>query len=150
MGGMDESRFNMWRAVVAMIHADNVVQPHEVNFILENTRNLKLSESQRTTLVGDISHPADIAALFRGITNRRDKEDFFHLARAISWADGHLDDDEEDMLAQMRKISMEKQDEELLRSSIREFQMIYVEGKVEERDPGFIGFVKGLMGRRGG
>lgn len=97
-GGVSESRFCMWRAVVAMMHADEVVKPHEVNFILEHIRDEPLSDEQRAVLQEDIKTPATIDVLAAGITHPVDRHDFFHLARAMAWADGELDRSERAVL----------------------------------------------------
>jgi len=112
--GLSESRFNMWRAVVAMVHADNIVQPHEINFILENTKNLPLSQEQSAQLAADVRTPYDINSAYGAITNPRDKEDFFHFARAIAWSDGEFDEREKGLLHKIAALSLNGDDEALL------------------------------------
>ena len=101
---LDESRFAMWRAVIAMIHVDGVVKPHEVNFILESLRDLPLSEQQRTALNEDISNGQDVAEQFSRISRERDREDFFHFARTVSWSDGDFHEIERDALARLARM----------------------------------------------
>ncbi len=105
---LNASRFNLWRAVVAMIHADGVIKPHEVNFIVEQTRDLPLSINQRGLLMEDINTPKDMKALFREITHPQDRKDFFRLARAIAWADGHYDEREEKLLTSLGLAHMDE------------------------------------------
>ncbi len=116
--GISDSRFNMWRAVVAMIHADNVVQPHEINFIVENTKNLPMSIAQAVQLAEDARSPFDIGKAYDGITNPRDKEDFFRFARAIAWSDGDFDAREQDFL---NRISATKADREIMEHAVKIF-----------------------------
>lgn len=148
MQGLSDSRFNMWRAVVAMAHADAVVKPHEINFILENTQNVPMTEEQRSTLAGDLRNPASMQELFDKIGNPRDKEDFFHLARAICWSDGDFDETEQAMLRQLRGLSFSRHDEEAMDSARGHFKGMFIEGTEEAADKSLFGMVKGLMGRK--
>lgn len=146
---VSESRFNMWRAVVAMIHADDVVQPHEIHFVLENTRGVPFTDEQRATLNQDIHSAADIQDLFQKITSPKDKEDFFHLARAISWSDGDFDERERSILLKMGRLAVRRQDEDLLRDSVRNFQDVYVDRKKTASDQNLFGVIRGLLKRAG-
>ncbi len=100
--GIPSSRFAMWRAVVAMIHADGVVKPHEIHFVLEGTKDLPLSAVQKAILAADLQTPVDVRSVFDGITNPRDREDFFHLARSISWSDGDFAVREQAMIRELQ------------------------------------------------
>ena len=145
---VSESRFSMWRAVAAMIHADDLVLPHEINFIIESTRDIPLTDEQRAILTWDLNHPGDIEMHFSKITNRRDKEDFFYFARAIAWSDGDFDDREQALLQRVRVLPMEKKDATLLESALNNFKGIYMEGKEggdNSADPSFMSMIKGLL-----
>lgn len=148
MQGLSESRFYMWRAVVAMAHADDVVKPHEVNFILENTQNVIMTEEQRSVLTEDLRRPVPMQRVFDRITNPRDKEDFFHLARALSWSDGDFDETEQALLRQLRGLSLSEEDEETMNSSRGHFHEMFIEGRGKPADTTFFGVVKELMGRK--
>lgn len=143
--GIPESRFNMWRAVVGVIHADHVVKPHEVNFILQSTRDIGLSDDQRAVLAEDIREGKAIETFYEKITSSKDKLDFFHLARAVSWSDGEFDDRERDLLIKLAGIAAKAQDEHLMQESNASFDDIYITGR-EAGDPSLIGMIKGLMG----
>jgi uncharacterized membrane protein YebE (DUF533 family) len=142
---LSESRFNMWRAVVAMVHADEIVQPHEINFILENTKTLPLSKEQFEILTEDLRTPADIESHFRKITLPRDKEDFFHLARAIAWSDGEFDETEKAMLHRIRALPMAPQDTAIMEKAIGNFRDIYIEGETPRGDQSIGSFIRGLI-----
>ena len=98
---LSHSRFNMWRAVVAMVHADGVVTPHELAFINNYLAELSLSEEQLAQIAEDLQKPQDIFIAFSLIESPEDKRDFFALARALSWCDGDLDAQEEKILKQL-------------------------------------------------
>lgn len=143
---ISESRFYMWRAVVAMAHADSVVRPHEIHFILENTKKLPLDETQRDVLTKDTETPADIRWLFSKIKHEDDRQDFFHLARALSWSDGHFDEREQELL-RLVGASAQGRDSEAIKISQRNFRDVYIEGKKEGTDKTLSDIIKGLISR---
>jgi uncharacterized membrane protein YebE (DUF533 family) len=145
MSGLSDSRFNMWRAVIVMAHADSVVKPHEINFIVENTRNLSMTEAQRTVLVNDIRSPASMQTVFDKISSPRDKEDFFHFARAICWSDGTMDDAEQSLYDQMKNLTLKVEDRNTMLMALAHFNGVYVDGTEKANDPGFFDMIKGLM-----
>ena len=120
---LSDSRFNMWRAVVAMAHADGVVTPHELSFINDHLKVMNLSEGQLKTVAQDLSVPQDTYDMFARIEEPQDKKDFFALARALSWCDGdfakqeqhiiqcleesHVDDETRDLLNETRDLMNE-------------------------------------------
>ena len=145
-GKVSDSRFHMWRAVVAVAHADSVVQPHEIHFIIENTKKLPLDDTQRETLALDMDTPGDIETLFAKITNRKDREDFFHLARALSWSDGNLDERERNLL-RIVGAPARAGEVESVKVSQRHFRDIYIEGDGAGVDKTLFDVVKGLIDR---
>ena len=92
--GVTNSRFYMWRAVVAMVHADGVVTPHEVTFVNDYIYDIDLSKEQLAVIGQDLQTPQDVYGMFSRITDKQDKKDFFALARALSWCDGDYDGQE--------------------------------------------------------
>jgi len=101
---LTESRFYMWRTVVAMVHADGVVTPHELAFVNDYISDIELSPSQLEILRDDLGVEQDIYEMFVNIKNRQDKIDFFSLARALSWCDGDLDQQEKEIIDRLQKI----------------------------------------------
>ena len=148
--GISESRFYMWRAVVAMMHADHVIKPHEINFILESTRDVPMDEAQRATLKADLTDAPSIDTMFAGITSPRDREDFFHLARALAWSDGHFDEREEEFLRRLQAAPLVMQMKEIFNQFQQEF-MVYAKtggGDLNNHDPAVLSLIKGLLGRK--
>jgi hypothetical protein len=146
-GTISDSRFNMWRAVVAMIHADHVIQPHEIHYILQSTRDLPMTDQQREQLRSDLSEKQDIQALFETITAPKDKADFFHFARAVAWSDGDFDEAEREAILKAG-LNVHEKDRALLKDSRADFEDIYLEGRDEEEEPTFSGFIKDVLKRR--
>jgi uncharacterized membrane protein YebE (DUF533 family) len=120
------SQFYMWRAVVAMAHADGVVTPHEVNFLQEQMKEIALSPGQLQTLAGDISKPQDIHAMFHQISDPQDKLTFFKLARVLSWSDGDFDAQERRIIDCLEKEMASSENRQMLedtRASVREITL---------------------------
>lgn len=86
--GLSESKFAMWRGVIFMIHADNVVTPQEISFINDCLKDTELSPLQLFIIAEDLKNPKNPQEIFDQITNPEDKKNFFKLARAVSWCDG--------------------------------------------------------------
>lgn len=113
--GVSESRFNMWRCVVAMAHADGVVTPHELSFINDYVKEIDFNKDHLKTIGDDLLNPKDIHELFLRVTDKQDKVDFFALARALSWSDGDYDIQEKKIIKQLEIAN--SIDEEMLRES---------------------------------
>ena len=109
MDQLHEDRFYMWRAVVAMMHADGVVTPHELSFINSHIDDLPLSEDQNKILHDDIQTAQDPYEMFAHINNVNDKRDFFALARALSWCDGDFDKQERLIIETLEKSHMDEE-----------------------------------------
>lgn len=148
MPKLSESRFNMWRAVIAMVHADHVVKPHEVNFILSRMRELALSEEQRRAIAEDIRAPKEVRPFFDRIVTPRDKEDFFHLARAVCWSDGEFNQPEREQLLQLAGLGAHSPEAAYLSGPARSFDTVYVGEDEADAAPSFMDFVRRLF-RRG-
>ncbi|HEU4837967.1 MAG TPA: hypothetical protein VFS88_00980 [Micavibrio sp.] len=145
--GLNESRFNMWRAVATMAHADSIVRPHEVHFILENTKDLPLTEAQRERLAFDLRSPSSMQTVFGKITSPRDKEDFFHFARALCWSDGDFDESEQSLLNHLHGLSLTGDEKRVMKYAMAHFNEIYIEGNGQVRDPGFMAMIRTMIGK---
>lgn len=115
--GISESRLSMWRAVIAMVHADGVVTPHEMAFVQNGIRNIGLSEAQMQVIGEDLQTPQDSYEMYSQITHPQDKHDYFALARAVSWCDGDLDKQEKLILKNLAKMQMNEDEMALLSKS---------------------------------
>ena len=104
---LNNSRFHMWRAVVAIAHADGVVTPHELFFINEYLKDITLSDEQREVIGQGLRNAQDIAHIFGQITEHQDQVDFFALARALSWSDGDFDAQEKKIIKRLEKQMLE-------------------------------------------
>ena len=115
--GLSESRFYMWRAVVAMVHADGVVTPHELSFINDYVKELDFSIAQLDIIGEDLREPQQAHDMFAKIAEREDKKDFFALARALSWCDGDYDAQEKFIIDHLEQENFIVENKELLNES---------------------------------
>lgn len=122
--GLSASRFYMWRAVFAMAHADGIVTPHEVSFLSESTYDLPLSDAQREILIKDIKDEQDPAVMFSQVTEAKDREEFFVLARVLCWSDGDFDAQERKVMDVLEDISAKQDAKNLLAQSKQVVQEI--------------------------
>lgn len=114
---LSESRFNMWRAVVAMVHADGVVTPHELSFIHDHISRLELSDGQLDVIKQDLKTAQDVYERFMVISDLEDQRDFFALARALSWCDGDFASQEQNILRHLQKALDDKEARHMLEES---------------------------------
>ena len=114
---MGASRFAMWRAVIAMVHADDIVTPHEVSFVNEQTKDLEFSDEQLKQMSEDFKTPQDVYKMFAQIQTKQDKRDFFMLARALAWCDGDLAEQEVHIIAVLESQEMANEDRVILQES---------------------------------
>ena len=140
------SRLYMWRAGVAMAHADGIVTPHEIDFLRAQMSDIPFNDAQIQTLAGDLGIAQDIHVMFRQITDINDKRDFFKLARVLSWSDGDyaaqerhiLDTIEQDMAADDRALLDES------RNAVKEIVLNGDQWNRQVKEKGFLGLIKRL------
>ena len=139
------SRFSMWRGVVVMIHADNVVTPQELCFINDYLRDLNLNSEQKEIIKDDLDNPRDAREIFAQITEEQDKIDFFALARAVAWCDGHFAKQEKAILQLLQGEHLTQDNMKLLKSSresMNELDLQQDEWKFKtERSKSLFGFL---------
>lgn len=115
--GISDSRMFMWRAVIAMVHADGVVTPHELAFVQDSIKDIGMSPEQLKIISHDLQTPQDSYEMFSQIQSPLDKKDYFALARAVSWCDGDLDKQEQLILKNLEKMHINEEEMKLLDQS---------------------------------
>lgn len=146
---MNPSRFYMWRAVVAMVHADGVVTPHEVSFVNEQFKGLDFTQKQLEQLAEDFKIPQDVNSMFAYVTTEEDKRDFFALARALSWCDGDMHKQEKHIIDVLEAENMDADTRGLLEESKEVLQEVDMSDQdwtyKNEHGKSVFGFLKQLM-----
>ena len=108
--GLNESRFNMWRAVFAMAHTDHVVTQEEKDFMRNYLLNVPFSDEQRDVLQDDIENPQHIEEMFDRISSPEDRGEFFQFARMLCWCDGDFHAQEEEIKTRLNDLQMKHLD----------------------------------------
>lgn len=143
--GISESRFYMWRAVVAMVHADGVVTPHELSFINDHVKQINFSAEQIKVIGEDLQTPQDVYDMFSRIFENQDKFDFFALARALSWCDGDFANQEQHILKHLEAVLQDSNARNLLdesREIMNEVELSQNQWKFKsERSKSLFGFL---------
>ncbi|MCC7304673.1 MAG: TerB family tellurite resistance protein [Alphaproteobacteria bacterium] len=116
---VSESRYYMWRAIFAAMHADHKVTDEERAFAGNYLSNVPFSEEQKTVLRNDLDTPKDIAEMFEKITDPADRGEFFEFTRNLLWADGDYARAEEQMFEHMMKSWMLRLNPEKLRAEVK-------------------------------
>lgn len=98
-----ESRFYMWRAVVALAHADGVVVPEEEALIENYLSHVAFTDEQKSILREDLKTPQSPYDMYEKITDRTDQAEFFQFARILVWCDGDLDRQEDQIFKHLQK-----------------------------------------------
>ncbi len=101
-----DSRFNMWRAVFAMAHADDIITDEEEKFMRDAISEYPFSEDQKAVLELDITQKANVGECFHSITDQHDKSEFFIFARLLVWSDGDFDAQERNIMDELKKVHM--------------------------------------------
>ena len=148
---LNESRFYMWRTVVAMAHADGVVTPQELSFINDYVRDINLSQEQLDIIGQDILNPQDISKMFSKITKAQDKTDFFALARALSWCDGDYDAQEKAIIESLEQADLMAVHQEAIEKSRELINEVTLDQNqwsfTTERSRNLFGFLAGKKAR---
>ena len=105
-GSVNESQFYMWRTLFAVAHADNVVTDEEIKFMAEILEEVQFTEEQTNILKDDIVNAKNISAMFAGITNPKDRIQFFEFARDLVWVDGDFASEEQSAMIDLYKQHM--------------------------------------------
>ena len=84
---LDSSKFAMWRAAVAIFHADGEIDPEEKEWLEEKISKIGFSPEQEKILISDMNNGVSFDAMLEKVTDRKDRAFLLHLVRTV----GHLD-----------------------------------------------------------
>lgn len=118
--GLSDSRFNMWRAVVALAHLDDYIAVEEQDFIGRYLQNVPFDEEQKAVLLNELAEGGDVKEFFDQITEPSDQSDFFEFARMICWCDGDYDAQEEKIFEYLKGVQMHRVNEGAMYNLVRE------------------------------
>lgn len=104
------SRFAMWRAIVAMCHADGVVRMEERNYIKRFYEIVPFSDDQRRTLEAELETPVPIEDILPDVTDAHDRAELLFFARMLFWSDGDFDEQENRIFEIIRNDALNRKD----------------------------------------
>lgn len=94
----DNDMFNLWRAVLSLVHADGELADEEREYIYAIVQVFHFSASQKNIIEQDLKEAPDTVQLFELLKNVRHRKQFFVLARTIIWCDGIFHEQEKAMI----------------------------------------------------
>ncbi len=103
MSELNDSKFNMWRAAIAIIHVDGKISIEEQSWAKEKISSLSLSDSQKSTLENDLANGLEVEPLLPLITHKPDRAFLLHLCRTIGHLEGDYSDSEKEAFRYLEK-----------------------------------------------
>ncbi len=100
---VSQSRFYVWRTIVALVHADGVVTDEEIRYIAEAMEHVPFSDKQRALLKEDMSKPQKPMTMFAMISDKFDQSEFFKLAAQLVHIDGDYGSAEQDIMLRLKE-----------------------------------------------
>lgn len=98
----DESRLAMWRCIVTMAHADNVLDDSEKTYLTTMFRNMKeragLPQEHLDILMKDLEHPPQMGTLLPHLTAPKYRAQVVYFARLLAYKDGDFSPSEQRLL----------------------------------------------------
>ncbi len=82
-----EQEFIKWRCLVALAHADGIVQDEEASFIEKHLANVSLSSEQAAILEQDLASPQKLRLLHEGLVDSAQSRHLIQLAFELFWVD---------------------------------------------------------------
>ena len=85
---LSDSRFAMWRGLVALVHADHRVTKDEVDFFVKRLDKIEATQTQKETLLKDLEYKQDVAPFIEEMTDSTDRSNFVYFGRLVFYSDG--------------------------------------------------------------
>lgn len=117
---ISNSKYYMLRCIIAMAHADGVVDASERAYAMALINRQVLTAEQRSTLIKDLHNENEIGDLMRHINDPLYRSQVLYFARLMAYKDGHLHPSEEEMLNKIYFLITDGIDMEALKDEVRE------------------------------
>lgn len=101
IGDIPKSYFNMWRALVCLVHADHIVRDEEREFIIDEINQMPFRPSEKRLLEEELQTPNDIDKILPTIIHPDDRAELLRLAMMLFWRDGEFSKEEQAMLEKL-------------------------------------------------
>jgi uncharacterized membrane protein YebE (DUF533 family) len=113
------SQFYMWRCVVALAHADGMVDQGERDYLNRVFGRMGLTADQMAVLQADMAAAQDIAQLLTHINEPEWRGQLVYFAGLLARADGVLAPQEDHLLKKLRADQMSGLDMEQIRADVK-------------------------------
>ncbi len=113
------SQFYMWRCVVALAHADGMVQQEERDYLTRVFGRMGLNDEQKSTLQADMATAQDIAALLNHINEPEWRGQLVYFAGLLARADGVVDPQEDHILKKLHADQLSSLDMDHIRADVK-------------------------------
>jgi len=112
---MNDSKFNMWRACMAVMHLDGHLDPQEKEWGTERIKFLKnlfkLSDDRVALLTKDmLEGGVDLVDLISKITDKKDRGFLVHQIRTIGYLDQDFGPEEKEAFEAMKELVLSNLD----------------------------------------
>lgn len=125
--GVSPDFFAMWRTIIAMAHADGIVNEDERAYLLGVFDNMRsrhgLTDEQHAILLSDLDTPHPVEMMMMHIKDPAARGNAITFARTMAMTDGVLDPSEEEILNRLHAKQMEHVDINTLRLEIQKQQL---------------------------
>ncbi|MFT6069931.1 MAG: uncharacterized membrane protein YebE (DUF533 family) [Bacteriovoracaceae bacterium] len=119
MKEVNDSKFNMWRASMAVIYLDGKVTKEEEAWAESKINELPFSDAQREIIRNDLKSGLSIDTVLPLITHKPDIAFLLHLIRTIGHIDGCYDASEKEAFQKLEQRIMKGLDVESLEKQVR-------------------------------
>lgn len=103
MNEVNDSKFNMWRACMAVIHIDGSVSKEEEVWAESKITDLPFNDHQRKIIHRDLADGLKIETVLPSITHKPDLAFLLHLIRTVGHMDGCFDEKEKSIFQELEK-----------------------------------------------
>ncbi len=119
---MNESKFHMWRACIAVILLDGKVHAKEQDWLSEKFNSLPLSDNQKKILESDFENDVAFEDVVSNITDKRDRAFLLHMIRVISHLDGEYVEMEKSLFKKWEQFVLSGVDLEAVEKAVSDME----------------------------
>lgn len=120
---LTDSKFNMWRACMAVVRLDGKVTTDEMDWVVEKLKLIPFSDAQRKILEEDFKVGTSASSLIEKITDKKDRAFLLHMIRVIGHLDNDFSDEEKQLFKTLNDAIMMKLDLKALEATIAQIEL---------------------------
>ncbi|MBI1300862.1 MAG: DUF533 domain-containing protein [Alphaproteobacteria bacterium] len=116
---VSDSKLNMFRCMIVMAHADNVLDEKEKEYMYTLMKKSAFTPQQKQILEDDLENPKEIEDILPQVTKPEDRGQVVYFARLMACKDGVFDPSEEDLIDRLHANAMKNLDMDALREDVK-------------------------------